>query len=130
MSVASVNRLMVVSTVRENEWSKLPLFGTGDTEAARLREQAQNAMHLARRTSDNLTLARLIELAKEYISQVDALEKTKRPDATNVGKRADKRPSARIERESVEALTRNAISSLRDKAQTDRAGQRTDDPRR
>jgi hypothetical protein len=48
------------------------------SEAARLREQAEKALRLARPTSDNLTSARLIELAKEYISPAEALGKNEK----------------------------------------------------
>ena len=48
-------------------------------EAARLREQAEKALRLARSSSDNLTAARLTELAKEYISRAEALEPVKKP---------------------------------------------------
>jgi hypothetical protein len=56
-------------------------------EAATPREQAEKALRLARPTSDNLTSARLIKLAKEYISQAEALEERKamtRPMSENV----------------------------------------------
>jgi hypothetical protein len=84
-------------------------FGRQDDRSNETSRTSQKALRLARPTSDNLTSARPIELAKEYISPAKALEKTKSDDSANVGKRADKRSPARIEREAVAALTRNAI---------------------
>jgi hypothetical protein len=46
-------------------------------EAARLREQAENVLRLARQTSGNLTSACLTELAKEYFRTLKRSKKRK-----------------------------------------------------
>jgi hypothetical protein len=49
------------------------------TEAARLREQAEKALRLARDSTDELTSARLIAMAEEYISRAQVLEESQQP---------------------------------------------------
>jgi phage shock protein A len=49
------------------------------SQAAKLREQAEKALRLARQTPDHLTSARLIDLAKEYISRAELLESSNKP---------------------------------------------------
>jgi hypothetical protein len=54
-------------------------MGATMVEAARLREQAEKARRLARDTTDELTSARLIAMAEEYVSRAEALENSKQP---------------------------------------------------
>jgi hypothetical protein len=55
----------------------------------------------ARRTTDDLTTARLTELTEEDIARAKALENCRKPRAPDyVGKRADRRLPVRLKRES------------------------------